>query len=376
MLSLYIHIPFCVRKCPYCGFYSTPYSIKSADEFVRGLELEASRYKNDFSHRTFKSVYIGGGTPTTLSLPQLRRLLMIVTGHFRLTDDVEWTVEANPNSVTTENLGLLRDCGVNRLSLGMQSFSNDVLRILGRPHDAEQAVRAFDLARNAGFKNIGIDLIYGVPGQTPGQWEESLGAAIAMRPEHISAYGLSLDEGSSYYRDAERGKFALPDEDIAAALYERAVIMLRMTGYDRYEISNFSLSGFACRHNMNYWERGEYLGLGPGAWSFVAGKRWNNIADVAEYCGRLSSARTSIEAQEIVGAEPAAREAILLGLRTSKGLDLGVFEQTYGAPFLRKLRNNAAPLGAAGLLQETEGSLRLTDRGILLSNEALARLCV
>lgn len=376
MLTLYIHTPFCVRKCPYCGFYSTRYSIDGADEFIAGLEMEATGYKNDFINHIFRSVYIGGGTPTVLSLKQSGRLMTIVTDHFRLADEVEWTVEANPNSVTAEKLARLLECGVNRLSLGVQSFSDEVLQVLGRPHDAEQAANAFGLARNAGFKNIGIDLIYGVPGQTREHWEKSLDAVVAMRPEHISVYALSLDEGSSYHREAEAGSLTLPDDELTATMYEYAVIRLRDEGYNRYEISNFSLPGFECRHNLNYWERGEYLGLGPAAWSFVSGRRWNNIADVGEYCRRLSSSLTSIEAQEIIETEPAAREAILLGLRTAKGLDLDLFEQAYGPRLLLRLEKQSAPLRVAGLLQKTERCLRLTDRGVLVSNEALARLSV
>ncbi len=340
------------------------------------LKNEASIYRDDFSHRSFNSIYIGGGTPTVLSPLQLGRLIRIIREYFSIDERAEFTVEANPNTVTSEKLSLLLAQGVNRLSLGVQSFSEEILQILGRLHSGEQAADAFRLARGAGFRNIGIDLIYGIPGQTATHWEETLGAAIALKPEHVSAYGLSLDDGSQFKREAEAGGFTMPDDEVIAAMYEHAVHTLNNACYGHYEISNFSLPGYECRHNMNYWDRGEYLGLGPGAWSFISGTRYANISDTTEYSQRLSSGRSAIDAEETIGLVPSARETILLGLRTMKGLDLHRFKTEFGENLLRRLERNAVPLRDAGLIGLTEGRLRLTDRGILLSNEALARLSV
>jgi oxygen-independent coproporphyrinogen-3 oxidase len=376
MLSLYIHIPFCVKKCRYCGFYSTSYSPGRADEFLSGLIHEAEMYRNDFSHQPFSSIYIGGGTPTVLSPAQFGLLIKVIREHFPIDDNVEFSVEANPNTATSEKLSFLLAQGVNRLSLGVQSFSDEVLQTLGRLHTGEQASDAFRLAKIAGFRNIGVDLIYGIPGQTAAHWEETLDAAITLKPEHISAYSLSLDDGSLFLREAEAGRFTMPVDEVMAAMYERAVMKLDNAGYGRYEISNFTLPGHECRHNMNYWDRGEYLGLGPGAWSFISGRRYANISDTTEYAQRLSNGGSAVDAQETIGPELSAGEMIFLGLRTMKGLDLLRFEQEYGADLLRRLEKNAAPLTDAGLLCMTEGRLRFTDRGILLSNEALARLSV
>ncbi len=376
MLSLYIHIPFCVRKCRYCGFYSTTYSPGKGDEFVSGLKHEATRYKNDFSHRSFNSIYLGGGTPTVLSPEQLRLLIGVIREHFWIDDSVEFTVEANPNAVSSEKLSLMLAQGVNRLSLGVQSFSNGILQALGRLHTGEQAAAAFRLARTVGFGNIGIDLIYGIPGQTATDWEETLDAALVLKPEHVSAYSLSLDHGSQFMREADADRFTMPEDEVIAAMYERSVPTLNNAGYSHYEISNFSLPGYECRHNLNYWDRGEYLGLGPGAWSFISGRRYANISDTTEYSQRLSSGRSVIDAEETIGPEPSAMESILLGLRTMKGLDLLRFETKYGADVLRRLESNAVPLRDAGLLCVTDGRLRLTERGILLADEALTRLSV
>jgi oxygen-independent coproporphyrinogen-3 oxidase len=376
MLSLYIHIPFCVKKCLYCGFYSTPYSQEHADEFLLGLRSEAVLYKDAFHGKVFETIYIGGGTPTALSLDQFNSVLDIIREHFQVSNACEFTVEANPNTVSEQKLKVLLDRGVNRLSLGVQSFSDAVLCTLGRLHTAEEAVDAVTCARKAGFQNIGIDLIYGIPGQTASLWRESLDRALELGPAHISAYSLSLDEGTWFTREVESGRLALPDEEIIAEMYELAVAALARAGYRRYEISNFSLPGFECRHNMNYWQRGEYLGLGPGAWSFISGKRYSNIPDVQEYSRRLAEGSSAVEFKEVVRPEQAAAEAIMLGLRTEVGIDMRRFEQEHGRQAAERLAKNRDQLNGSDLVSLSSGCLRLTDHGILLSNDVIGRLCI
>jgi len=374
MLSLYIHIPYCVGKCPYCGFYSTPYSSSHATEFISALRKEAFNCRRSYGNRVFDSVYIGGGTPSVLSNEEFAQVLNIVKTFFTLSRNVEFTAEANPNTVVNRDLSLWKEQGVNRLSLGVQSFSDAILQRLGRLHTAKQAQFAFRLARNAGFQNISMDLIYGIPGQTSNHWKETLGRAIELKPEHLSIYSLSLDEGSVLKKEADSGKLPKPNDDIAADMYESALPVLADARYGRYEISNFSLPGHECRHNMNYWQRGEYLGLGPGAWSFLAGTRSSTIADVNRYIANLVQGIPVIAESETLGIEQAARETILLSLRTVKGLDLYQYGVDYGPHFLQRLETAIAPLAAAGLLHVQEGVLRLTNCGILLSNEALSRL--
>jgi len=375
MLSLYIHIPFCVRKCLYCGFYSTPYSQEHADEFLSGLRQEAAACGDSFRGRTFESIYLGGGTPTSLSLDQFNRLSDIVRENFLISSGAEFTVEANPNTVTEQKLEKLLACGVNRLSLGVQSFSDDVLRTLGRSHTVNEARNAVACARKAGFQNLGIDLIYGIPGQTASIWRESLERTIELGLEHISAYSLSLDEGTWFTREVEAGRFALHEEETVAQMYELVVSDLVRAGYRRYEISNFSLPGFECRHNMNYWKRGEYLGLGPGAWSFISGKRCSNIADVREYCRRLAEGSGSVDYEEEVRPEQAVAEALMLGLRTEAGITLSSFEQEHGRPATERLTKNIEKLNSRGLVSLSSGCIRLTGHGILLSNDVIGRLC-
>ncbi|HUI67546.1 MAG TPA: radical SAM family heme chaperone HemW [Nitrospirota bacterium] len=374
MLSLYLHIPFCVRKCLYCGFYSTRFSPPQVFAYLSALRLEAARYRDNFSKTVFESVYIGGGTPTVLSREQWVSVFKIIRENFRLSENVEFTVEANPNTIAVDGITFLRAHGVNRLSIGVQSFSDRVLETLGRAHTAAQAEDAFKTARHAGFQNIGIDLIYGVPGQSQDDWASSVDRVLALEPEHISTYCLSLDEGSQFIREAEAGRLALPDDDVAASMYEFALRALTGAGYRHYEISNFSLSGHECLHNMNYWERGEYLGLGPGAWSFIAGERYHAVADVHEYSRRLTAGLSIVEDVETAKNGRAAEETIMLGLRTDKGVDLKKYEQEFGPEASRHLEACIATLRDSGLVRVRDGRLMLTDRGVLLSNEAFTRL--
>src|SRR5271169_1518160 len=234
MLSLYIHVPFCAGKCPYCGFYSTPYSLQRADEYIVALGKEALRYKHDFKNRVFQTIYIGGGTPTVLSQVQSLGIIKVIKDHFQTAEGAEISIEANPNSVSKQNISFWKSLGVNRLSLGIQSFSDDVLHVLGRLQTGSQAIDAFRLTRSAGFHNVGIDLIYGVPGQTQEQWEKTIALATQLAPEHISIYSLSLDGESEFKRRADSGEFELPDDEVTAERYEYAVSVLRDSGYFRY----------------------------------------------------------------------------------------------------------------------------------------------
>jgi oxygen-independent coproporphyrinogen III oxidase len=374
MLSLYVHIPFCVKKCLYCGFYSTQYTPALSDAYLSALEVEAASYQEAFAGREFDTVYLGGGTPTTLTSAQFERLCTILRDHFSLSASAEITTEANPNTLDVHALDCMRANGVNRLSIGVQSFSDDVLRTLGRSHTAGQAQDAVKLARKAGFTNIGLDLIYGVPGQTFEQVTQSLRKAMELGPQHLSAYGLSLDRGSFFSQEAEAGRLCLPDDDVVAPMYERIVSTLTAAGYGHYEISNFSRPGHECRHNLNYWERGEYLGLGPAAWSFISGKRYGNVSPVDEYCGRLSKGMSPIADTENIDALQSAAETVLLGLRTERGVDLGRFEREHGSLALASATKNIGVLRDNGLITLSAGRVRLTERGRLLADKVIERL--
>lgn len=374
MLSLYIHIPFCVKKCRYCGFYSTAYTARSADDFVHAVVHEARRYAIDFDRRLFHTLYVGGGTPTALTSSQFGRIVTGIKDSFHFVDYPEFTVEANPNSITEHDLAFFLQLGVNRLSLGVQSFSDELLHTLGRLHSSRQAAEAFTRARQAGFKNIGIDVIYGIPGQTAAHWEETLNEALELQPEHVSAYALSLEEGSDFKRDVETARLVLPEDDQVAAMYERAVRSLVRAGYRRYEISNFAKPGFECRHNRQYWEQGEYLGLGPAAWSFLSGRRFHAIADVHAYCERLRSGSTVIEGDEVVGDRQSAAETLMLGLRMDNGVALERLERAFGRLESERIKLRLQQLTDLGLTRVRDGRLTLTTRGMLVSDEVIRKL--
>ncbi len=374
MLALYIHIPFCVKKCLYCGFYSTPYTAQNADRFIDALRLEAAGMAGTFSDREFGSLYLGGGTPTVLSSHQLTTVISIIRSHFKISPHAEVTVEANPQSGSEPLFLALLRSGVNRLSIGVQSFSDRLLATLGRPHHAAQAWDAFQSARRCGFENIGIDLIYGIPGQTLDDWNQTLDRALALRPNHVSAYNLSLDEGSNYHQKAASGTFRLPDDDAVAELYDASVERLTAAGFFHYEISNFAQAGFECRHNLNYWRRGEYLGLGPGAWSFIAPRRSRSVPDLKSYCTGLHAGFSVTAEDETVGPDEALLETVMLRLRIRNGIELERIAGEFGPLVRDRLLAQAAPMIDNGLLQNEAGRLFLTDRGMVLSNEVMGRL--
>ncbi|MDA8099651.1 MAG: radical SAM family heme chaperone HemW [Nitrospiraceae bacterium] len=372
-LSLYVHVPFCVSKCRYCGFYSTRYDAELAERYIEGIRKEL-RLSSDILKREICSIYMGGGTPSMLSAGQLKTLCVDLAEGTDRTPDCEWTMEANPGSLTAEKLDVLLAAGVNRLSIGIQSFSDALLKFLGRPHSAEEGRSAVVSARNAGFRNIGIDLIFGIPGQTEQEWSNTLDQAVHLSPDHVSAYSLSIDEGSQFCHLAVSGGMALPDEEQVADRYCQTVGKLEAAGYAQYEISNFSKPGFACRHNLAYWERNEYLGIGPSAWSFLGNERWWNIADVRQYAALLEAGTSAVGGREMVDEAQSLTETLMLGLRLSAGIALEMIEDRFGAPVRRNVTARVEELEHAGLFCREAGMLRLTRRGMLLSNEALARL--
>jgi oxygen-independent coproporphyrinogen III oxidase len=374
MLTAYIHIPFCVNKCPYCGFYSTHYEPALADRFLSALQSEMQSRSRGLQDRLFSSIYVGGGTPTTLSRVQFSRLFDLIEEHLSLTADAEITVESNPGTISTGTLDLLKERGVTRFSIGVQSFSDSVLASLGRTHSAGKAAAAVRAARAAGFGNIAIDLIYGIPGQTESQWQRTIEAALSLEPDHLSLYSLSLDEGSLLGRDARAGRFVLPDDEIVELMYGTAIRLLDRAGFRQYEISNFCVPGRECRHNCNYWDRGEYLGLGPGAWSFIDNRRSMAVANVIEYISRMTEGTSAVDTEEVLNREQSAAETLFLGLRRTAGIDLDHYGQLFGPDATNNLRKKIGKLEGSGLFQIENTRLMLTTRGFLLSNEAMASI--
>jgi len=310
--SLYIHIPFCRAKCGYCDFYSIPYDEALASSYVKVLRKELERLDGGFS-----SVYVGGGTPSVLGAGLLKDLLGSLKRFCG--PGVEATVEANPESADAERLGIFLSSGINRLSLGIQSFDDKKLAKLGRVHDSAAALGAVDKLVRSGFKNIGIDLIYGVWDETPEDWEKELAAALRLPVKHISCYSLTYEKGTPLYGALDNGAFKPLADETVAAMYRAAVSRLAADGFGRYEVSNFAKEGFECRHNMNYWANYTYTGLGASAVSYRAGSREKNISDLREYIRRVERGENAVESSEKLEPAAMARETAAIGIRTRRG---------------------------------------------------------
>ncbi|WP_298432182.1 radical SAM family heme chaperone HemW [Geobacter sp.] len=377
-VSIYIHIPFCVRKCRYCSFVSeadAPLSPREyTDLLLREMALRAGRQQVPSRAPT---LYLGGGTPSLLFPGEVGRIIETAARLFGLETGAEVTLEANPGTVTPASLAGYRAAGVNRLSLGVQSFDDRMLAVLGRLHSAREAREAFAAARGAGFDAVGIDLIHSLPGQDLGQWREELRRAAILSPEHLSAYGLTVEEGTPFARLEAQGALLLPGEEEAARMFEETAEILAAFGYEHYEISNYARPGRRSRHNQIYWRRESYLGFGAGAHSFLRsprpGIRWKNPDDLARY-GRLLAAG-SLPDEEVVrlSEREAMGEWLFLGLRMLDGVESARFREEFAAELEAVFGGEVERLRAAGLLDTGEGMLRLTRRGILLSNQVFAR---
>ncbi len=365
--GLYFHIPFCVRKCRYCSFNSIPYNKELAGKYVSALIMEMKLRGGSEP----PSVYIGGGTPTVLPMESLRVILEGVRKYFNPAEDTEITVEANPGTLGGIDFAALKALGVNRVSLGAQSFNPEELTTLGRIHGPGEIARAVDALREAGIANIGLDLIYSLPGQGLRQWDESLDAAIKLSPEHISLYDLSIEEGTEFHAMEKAGLITLPPEEMQVEMYLMAVNRLEDAGYERYEISNFARPGHECVHNLNYWSAGDFIGLGAGAHSRAGAMAARNVYDVYEYIGRLENGKDPCEAAEILTDMEREREFIMLGFRKRRGFSFEDFRASFGADFMYKYGPAAAKMEDAGYISIGLNGVCLTMKGVLASNRVI-----
>jgi oxygen-independent coproporphyrinogen-3 oxidase len=389
-VSLYVHIPFCRSKCSYCDFNSYAGLEPLIPSYVRALLAEMTLWRDATQRMQATTVFLGGGTPSLLPLADIERILTAIRQRFRLAADAEVSCEANPGTVDHLYLRGLRSLGVNRLSLGVQSFHDDELAILGRIHRAAEAGEAYRLARRAGFDNVNLDLIYGLPNQTMTAWQQTVREAIALRPEHLSLYALTVEEGTPLADDVADGRLPLPDADLAADMYLWVGDALAAAGYQHYEISNWALPGRRCRHNLTYWLNEPYLGLGAGAHSCLGGFRFANVKDPRRYIPLvegsakadarpaeglglfLASLGHIASVEEVTGARAMA-ETVVLGLRLTSGLPLDEFRRRFGQELMAVYGAEVEELEALGLLERSDGCLRLSARGRLLGNEAFVR---
>lgn len=363
-LGLYLHIPFCKAKCIYCDFYSLPHSKEKMDAYTAALQRDLIRWADQAKDHTVDTVYFGGGTPSYLGADRLCRLLETVFAHYRVDKNAEITTEANPDSAREVSaLRQLREAGFNRISLGMQSASDDELRLIGRVHTHKETVEAVHAARAACFDNVSLDLIYGLPEQTMAHWRENLQAAIALEPEHLSCYGLKIEEGTPL--DRKKDALRIPDDDEQAEEYLATVELLEKAGYAQYEISNFARPRRASRHNLKYWTMQEYLGFGPGAHSDFGGRRFAYARDLSAYI------RGEEHLSESACPAPREREEerVMLALRTAQGLDLSTLGED-----TREAEAVLEECARHGLAQGGNSRWRLTPQGFLVSNAVIVRV--
>jgi oxygen-independent coproporphyrinogen-3 oxidase len=377
--SLYLHIPFCHTRCYYCDFNTYAGLLPLREPYVRALltEIELAgkmAQLPDGSPRRSRTIFFGGGTPSLLTVSQIKRLLQACFTSFAVDAEAEITLEANPGTLSQEQLIGLRAAGVNRLSMGSQSFDPDLLKALGRIHTPEEITQAVTYARAAGFSSINLDFMFGLPDQTMQHWRDTLQRALDLRPEHFSLYSLIIEEGTPFYTWAHDGRITPGDEDLCADMYEYADELLQQAGYINYEISNWALPGHHSRHNLTYWQNLPYIGMGAGAYSYFAGRRFSNERDPQTYTRILKTQRIPEVESETVERSQEMSETAFLALRTALGLHLPTFEQRFSLPFSQFVGDRLRIVEEAGLLEHQDGWLRLSKRGRLLGNEVFLRL--
>lgn len=365
--GIYIHIPFCKSRCSYCDFATDIYrSSAFADRYVAALCREIEGFQGSPPADT---IYFGGGTPSLMKPEQIERILGAVRGSFEVTEDAEITMEMNPATVSLETLGNFRALGVNRASFGVQTFDDTALQMLARGHNAADARETFGLLRKAGFENISLDLIAGLPGQTIDDWQQNLDEAIALGPEHLSLYLLEIHDGTPLAEQVRSGRRPVPDDDTAAEMYEIMIDRLADAGYGQYEISNFCRAGRESRHNTKYWTLDPVFGFGVSAHSFDGEDRYANERDTAKYVNKIETNGDAEVTRERINR---ASEYIFLGLRLKNGIDLAGYQNYFGLNLENKYRNSLDNLEEAGLINLADGKLKLTQRGMLFSNEVFA----
>ena len=372
MFSLYIHVPFCATRCVYCDFFSNT-DTRYKEPYLRAIEKEMELRGEYIDDDTLETIYLGGGTPSRLSGNDLERIFNAISRRFSITEGAEITLEANPDDIRPDYLSALRDLPINRISMGIQSFRPEDLRLLNRRHDREQAIRAVELCQAHGFTNLSIDLIYGLPGQTPEAWEENLRQAIRLGTPHLSAYHLTYEEGTALYKRLQAGQVEPVDEEVSVTLFHILTERMAEAGFQHYEISNFARPGFHARHNSAYWIGKPYLGLGPSAHSYNRTSREWNVASLPLYLRGIESGQPATE-RETLDLPTRYNDFIITGLRTMWGISLDKLRAEFGEALLAYCQKQARPYIQRGLLRQENDRLALSRAGILLSDGIMSEL--
>ena len=376
-LELYIHIPFCIRKCAYCDFLSGQRNAEEIENYVEALISEIKTYQAMSLNEIVRTVFLGGGTPSILSGSQMKRIFQALRETFDISETAEITVEANPGTVTYEKLTAYRNVGINRISFGLQSANDEELKRLGRIHTFEEFLESYKMARACGFQNINVDLISAIPKQTTEQFEQSLKKITELQPEHVSVYSLIIEEGTPFaklYGEGAPLEKDLPSEEEERLIYWKTKEFLEKEGYCRYEISNYAKEGLECRHNLGYWERKNYLGLGLGASSLMGNVRYHNTEDWKEYIANAKNLQKIQKDVETLTVEEQMEEFIFLGLRKMQGISEQKFQEAFQKSIWECYSENIRKVMEKGLLDKRDGNLYLTEKGIDISNYVFAEI--
>lgn len=373
-VSIYVHIPFCAKRCAYCDFNTYAWRgaiVRDTLEAIR-LSIESTEEPNI----VVPTIFFGGGTPSFPDPELVVRILDAVRARFRVLPDAEISVEVNPGTVDRARYLLLKQAGFNRLSMGVQAFDDGLLKALGRIHTAAEALRSYETARQAGFENVSIDLMFALPDQTLRQWQKTLRVAISLQPEHISCYALTVEPGTPFFKMYQQGRLNLPDEETDLRMYQYTIRALTRAGYEHYEISNFAKPGYRCRHNMVYWRNEEYLGFGPGAVSYRRGVRWKTISNPRRYVQAVRSSASLVEEEERLDADASLGETLMLMLRLRDGVDVRMVEERYGVNLIQRYARQVDKLRRLRLLAVTPDYWRITAKGLPVTNSICAEFLV
>lgn len=372
-ISLYIHIPFCIKKCGYCDFLSFEYDEDSQKTYIDYLVKEIKLYAHMYENRLVQTIFIGGGTPSLLSGQQMTLVMETIRDVFVLADDVEVSMESNPGTLNKDDLVAYREAGINRISMGVQTLENETLKSLDRIHDVQMVYDGMAMLKKVGFKNINMDLMFGLPGQTMKQLDHTVTEMIKLEPTHISAYSLKYEEGTEFYTKLKHGDIVEIEDEDDRAMYHRIIELLATHGFSQYEISNFSKPTYVCKHNMVYWEKDDYLGIGLGAHGCIENKRPYNVSEIQIYQNLLDQNILPVEGEEVIDLEEDVFETIILSLRLNTGLDLLKFNNKYDVDFLIKYHDIIETLLAEKLIEKNNTHIKLTALGRDLSNQVFIK---
>ncbi len=371
--AVYVHIPFCEQICHYCDFNKVYLKGQPVEEYVKACEKEMKEAVSQFPYDHIETVYIGGGTPSSLSSQQLEPLLESINQVFLLQKPREYTFEINPGNISDEKLSLLKSAGVNRLSIGVQAFQEDLLKKIGRTHNEKDIYRTIESARRMDFENISIDLMFGLPGQSVANFIESIEKSVELEIPHFSAYSLKVEEKTVFHQLQRKGKLPLPPEDDEVAMYDVLINMLTEQNYHHYEISNFSKNGYESLHNLTYWNNEEYYGIGAGAHGYVSGQRYANVGPIKKYINNVHSQGRPLLESHVVSTAEKMEEEMFLGLRKLEGVSISQFQSRFNKDPFEIFGNNIERLKSEGLLKVEDDRISLTKNGLFVANEVFEK---